>query len=287
MPAEQTKRTWRRYLRFSVRTMIVLVLVIGGWLGWFVRSARIQREAVAAIQAAGGSFFYNWQSKDGEYLDGTEPFAPRSFVDRLGVDCFGYVAGVYGGQEHPNAVMAQVGKLDRLETLYLEWTHVTDAGLANAMGLRKLKVLVLCDTDVTDAGLAHMQGLVSLRMLDLTNTAITDAGLVHLTGLSSLRELALENDDITDHGLMHLKKLTGLESLYLRGTKVTDIGLEQLREMKWLRELCIDGTSSSEVEAKELQRALPMVEIFRQSAPEGKMGNAIGAIDRVRRIYHP
>ena len=50
---DQTKpvaRPWRRFLRFSVRGLIVLVLVIGGWFGWVVRSARIQREAVASDQ---------------------------------------------------------------------------------------------------------------------------------------------------------------------------------------------------------------------------------------------
>jgi hypothetical protein len=34
--SDQTKdvaRPWRRFLRFSVRGMIVLVMVVGGWLG--------------------------------------------------------------------------------------------------------------------------------------------------------------------------------------------------------------------------------------------------------------
>ena len=38
--AKPTPRPWRRFLRFSVRGMIVVVLVIGGWLGWVVRSAQ-------------------------------------------------------------------------------------------------------------------------------------------------------------------------------------------------------------------------------------------------------
>ena len=42
----------RKYLRFSVRGLIVIVLVVGGCLGWIVRSARIQHEAVAAIEVA-------------------------------------------------------------------------------------------------------------------------------------------------------------------------------------------------------------------------------------------
>jgi hypothetical protein len=54
-------RSWRRYLRFSVRGLIVLVLVVGAGLGWTVRSARIQRDAVAAIERAGGSVGYHFQ----------------------------------------------------------------------------------------------------------------------------------------------------------------------------------------------------------------------------------
>ena len=48
MPAGPVLCSWRRYLRFSLRGLIVLVLVIGVWVGCIVRSARIQREAVAA-----------------------------------------------------------------------------------------------------------------------------------------------------------------------------------------------------------------------------------------------
>jgi hypothetical protein len=47
--AKPSRRPWWSFLRFSVRGMVVLVLVIGGWLGWMVRSARIQQEAVAGL----------------------------------------------------------------------------------------------------------------------------------------------------------------------------------------------------------------------------------------------
>ena len=54
-----TTRPWRRFLRVSVRGLIVLVLVTGAGVGWLVRSARIQREAVAAIRKAGGGVSYD------------------------------------------------------------------------------------------------------------------------------------------------------------------------------------------------------------------------------------
>jgi hypothetical protein len=39
--ARPVSHPWRRYVRFSVRGLIVLVLVVGFGLGWIVRIARI------------------------------------------------------------------------------------------------------------------------------------------------------------------------------------------------------------------------------------------------------
>ena len=46
----QSTSSCRRRLRLSVRALMVLVLITGGGLGWLVYSARIQRDAIAAIQ---------------------------------------------------------------------------------------------------------------------------------------------------------------------------------------------------------------------------------------------
>src|SRR6516165_8790615 len=86
----RSPRSWRRFLRFGVRGLIVLVLVIGAGLGWIVRQAHIQRDAVAAIKHAGGSVKYDW-----EYVSKGNPWAPRWLVDWLGVDFFGHVTEVY------------------------------------------------------------------------------------------------------------------------------------------------------------------------------------------------
>ncbi len=64
MAAVDVLHPWGSSLRFSVRGLIVVVLVIGGWMGWMVRCARIQREAVAAIKKAGGGVCYDWESRN-------------------------------------------------------------------------------------------------------------------------------------------------------------------------------------------------------------------------------
>jgi hypothetical protein len=54
-------RPWWTYLRLSIRRLIVLVLLIGLGLGWMVRSAHTQRDAVTAIRKAGGLVKYDWE----------------------------------------------------------------------------------------------------------------------------------------------------------------------------------------------------------------------------------
>jgi hypothetical protein len=50
MPAEPVLFRWQRFLRLRVRGLIVVMLVMGAGLGWLVRTARVQRDAVAAIE---------------------------------------------------------------------------------------------------------------------------------------------------------------------------------------------------------------------------------------------
>ena len=88
MQAGPVSRTPRKYVRFSVRGSSVLVLVIAAALGWLVRSARIQGEAVAAITNAGGEVNYNWEWRNGTPIPGGQPWAPKRMVDLVGLDYF-------------------------------------------------------------------------------------------------------------------------------------------------------------------------------------------------------
>jgi hypothetical protein len=59
MPAGRISQPWRSYLRFSVRGLIVVVLVVGAGLEWIVHQAHVQRDAAAAIKNSGGSVQYD------------------------------------------------------------------------------------------------------------------------------------------------------------------------------------------------------------------------------------
>ncbi len=207
-------RRWRRYVRFSVRGLLVLVLVIGVWLGWIVHQARVQRYAVATIKAAGGSVNYDWEWSDGKSFPGGKPWAPRWLTDLIGVDVFGHVTGVflYTSSTPTDEVIVQVGRLTRLELLGLG-PSASDKGLEHWKGLTNLSVLDLSSTQVTDAGLAHLKGLTNLFFLSLDSTQVTDAGLAHLKGLTNLSFLSLHGTPVTDARLKELK--LALPSLWI------------------------------------------------------------------------
>ena len=59
----------RRWLQFSLSSIFLLVTVLGVWLGIVVNQAREQREAVAAIKAAGGVVYYDWEEHHDPFGD--------------------------------------------------------------------------------------------------------------------------------------------------------------------------------------------------------------------------
>ncbi len=231
MSAGPISRRWRRFLRFSVRGLIVVVLVIGAALGWLVRSARIQREAVAAIESTEGLVRYNWDWNDGKSIQGAKPWAPQWLVNLIGIDYFGHVTFVAfdDSSTATDATIEQVGRLTQLQWLALRLPSHSDAAMAHLKGLLNLSELHLSGTRVTDAGLGHLNGLKKLAALSLGGTQITDAGLVHLKGLTKLSFLDLNGTQVTDSGLVHLKGLNKLKALYHSDAQVTDAGVKRLK----------------------------------------------------------
>ena len=301
--ARPSPRPWRRLLRFSVRGLIIVVFVIGGWLGWIVRSARIQREARVAIELNGGSVGYDWErvaaipETRGRVVYHSErydkspwpvgkPWAPGWLVDIVGVDYFGHVISVWlpGKTDADNI---PIGRLTRLQSLsvgnaylsdtgldhlkgltelcdfQLQNTQVTDAGLAHLIGSTDLEDLNLSGTQVTDAGLAHLTGFTKLNYLNLSGTQVTDTGMAHLTRLSNVEVINLNYTEVGDPGLAHLIVLAKLRHLDLNGTQVTDAGLEHLKRPTNLLSLGVGATSVTEAGMKSLKRALPNLIIER------------------------
>jgi hypothetical protein len=207
--SDSRSRSWWHRIRLSVRGLIVVVLLIGGGLGWVVRKARIQRDAVRALQSRGAFIFYDWQFKDGHTTDGKPP-APKWLVRLIGVDYFGKIVSITFPQQVNAIIIGQ------------ERTYLGTTGGA----------MLSFDTRVSDADLVHLKDLDHIEILNLNNSPISDAGLAYIAGLSHLYALGLDDTGVTDAGLAHLKRLPKLRFLDMQRTVVTDAGEEDMRRAK-------------------------------------------------------
>ena len=181
-------RPWRRYLRFSVRGLIVVVLVIGAGLGWIVYSARVQRDAVAAIKRSGGVVEYDWAWNNGKWTMRKGPWAPRRLTDLFGIDYFGHVTSVMFIKGN-DAAVAHVWRLTRLQRLRFDTLTNGNAAAAHLSDLTELRELDFGRVRTTDAALAHLKRLNNLSKLRLHFTTASDNGLAHLKGLTRMSEL--------------------------------------------------------------------------------------------------
>jgi len=189
-----TDKPNRRWYQFSMRTLLVVMLVFCvtvGWVGSRIYHAQRNSErvdaavwaselanekAVAQINMIGGSVDYFF--KDGN----TQSWLQKGFDDP-GDDVSICQHVRFGGGS------------------------TSDADLAVLKRLSDVQSIEVSDTNITDAGLEHLKGLTNLVYLNIENTHITDNGLEQLKGLTNLEYLLLgDKTNVTDEGVKKLQQ---------------------------------------------------------------------------------
>ncbi|HEX2473670.1 MAG TPA: hypothetical protein VHK01_02925 [Lacipirellulaceae bacterium] len=278
-------RTWHNLLRFRLRTLLLAITVASVWLGFHVRSARVQERSVAAIHQYGGWVRYEFQFPSGEYFhksfdrQARSPL-PKWLLDRLGVDFFHDVvqvnlnysddSGTRKENHNPSdEALQHLFGFPKLRILLLSDTQASDSSMRHLAQLKKLERLYMWDVvNVTDAGAAHLSELRQLRYIHLTTSQITDKSLEVFAKLPMLEGLCLQFNRFSDQGLTHLSCMNKLESLWVCGrenetNQITDSGLNQLENLKKLTELGIQSTRVTDVGVKEFLKAVPGCRVIR------------------------
>ena len=266
MPDQPNLKTWRRWLRFSVRSLMIVVLISGCALGWIIHRARAQRTAVAAVRKVGGFASYDCEFGPGRASPVALSGWKKMIADSVGIDFVDNVVFVQimeiGSEPSRRTALARLGDFEKVEGLNLAGASVTDDVLARLKGMNRLQWIMLSDTGMTDAGLVHLQGLTSLQSIYINGCDITDSGLGNLKTLTGLDCLVLFNTRITDAGLRHLLALPNLRTLALGGGNVTDAGVPTLKRLTGLKQLNLRGTKINTAGLAELQKALPNTRIL-------------------------
>jgi hypothetical protein len=146
---------FRRRFQFSIRSLLVLVIVVAlpcSWMAAEMKKAREHKEAVEAIYALHGDvcniFPYNLHHE------------PRVFL---------WLCGLLG-----------VDFLMEVDCPELHGKLVGDDQLECLRSLPEIGYLDISGTVVTDAGLDHLRGLKHLMTLRLSGTKVTEDGIMKL-----------------------------------------------------------------------------------------------------------
>jgi len=259
----------RRWLRFSLRTLLAALTILCIWLGWQVTAARRQHEAIVAILAANGEVEFD----DKKVLTGHTQYARVNPDDRevgplwlreiFGDDFFRTVVEV-----RLVADMAQLEKLPSIRKLSLGGQKVTSGGEPRA---------------IRDSDLAFLKNLGSLEELNLDYEEVEGSALANLPKPQRLKQLSLRNDPINDAGMESIGAMRNLEYLDLTGSRITDAGFENLRKLSKLKTLRIVATKISDAGFKYVaSNDIEMLEAYQTQLGD----DALARIGEMRHLKH-
>lgn len=227
-----TARPKRRFLRVSLRTLLLLLTAGCIWIGWKVDKAHKQRAAVAWVKETGGEAYYDYERN----TDHPMPPGPAWLRELIGIDLLSDVTLVFVGDAsaRSNSVsdVTPLADLKNLQSLHLARNQISD--LRPLANLRNLTFLLLAEQPVSD--LTPLANLKCLEELYLYGTHVSD--VTPLADLKNLKILDLDDTQVSD--LAPLASLNGLEWLFLNNTQVSD--LTPVAKMESLQVLELEST---------------------------------------------
>lgn len=211
--APQVKKRKRRWFRYSLKTLLLVMLllcILFAWVRSKMERARKEEKAVLELRQKGYSIWYDHYDIIIDDASPSElpPAGPRWLHNLLGDTFFVHVERVWCPYR----------------------AKLASPDLEKMSAFTEIKALSLNGSSIMNDAPMHLSRLKSLRKLSLYGSQISDSDLVHLSKLTNLHHLDLTETQITNAGLIHLRQLKRLESLSLTGTKVDEQGRESLQE---------------------------------------------------------
>lgn len=217
-------QTFRRLSRFSVRTLLLLVLVTAILLGRWRSQAERQRKAVKLISESGSFVYYHEfpHQRVGTADYSAEPPGPDWLRNIVGDEYFQTVRMVFFAPT--DKAMKQITtSLPDLRKAWIDAYQLTDEGLKQLSKVKSLEEVTISN--------GH----------NLSNNSMST-----LSGLPNIRSLYIVNTPIDHRSVEHLAKLTCLQQLHLSRTLLTVDDVAQIQAMLMLR----DAAMSVDIEPR-------------------------------------
>jgi Leucine Rich repeat len=212
---------------------MILVLIVGGVLGWKARRASLQRRAVARIECLRGEVGYDWQPRSsfpGAAPVGAQPPGPAWLRRMLGDEYFQEVVEVtLPGLQMPSISIPSPDAPREGP----EWQAFSDHVRRDKEAKEAL------DGDE----LACLEGLDQIESLTLWGPALKSEGLARLGRSTSLKNLTSLSNPMTAEGVAQIARLSKLERLAIKLNLPDDAPLAALGRLPGLKDLSIyDGS---------------------------------------------
>jgi hypothetical protein len=287
----------RRWLSYSLRSLLVFVTISAVGLGWVAserRQSDLELQIAKELEARGATVDFSglfdvpeatevcvlsdqprldqswWRTALGQllgpraekvfaiYLE--EPFDDLTVLADLKSVKFISLARVPLKRQPQNKRRPQVLNLAPLAGLkHLAFLSLDDVPVSGLSPLAGLRKLEYLSLRDSNSvrDVTPLVGLENLKVLSLVGNPVSD--LSPLSALTNLNTLDVSMTKVSD--LAPLSRLSGLEALYLNHTKVSDVSA--LAGLKSLLELQLRETQVSETQVESLQQALPNCTIRR------------------------
>lgn len=199
------KLTSRRWLRFGVKELALLLLITAGLFAVLARSHR-QRRTVDAIRRLGGRITYCFGNDSTAAIRDPTPYWLRGFLGELFV---------------------------RVDEVNLSGCRVTDSDLDILATLKDLRVLSLRGTGITNRGLAVLSDLPRIQTIDLDETRVTSETLPLLQQLPHLERVSMLGLDLDSQDLSDPQEVTRKLQFVNRSNTVSDSRLLSTIAQSW------------------------------------------------------
>jgi len=155
----------RKWFQFSLRSFLIVVLIIAAALGWVVKrsvQARNENPFAKHLENLGGIAVYDYE---------------------LGDNGTGFIAhfSIHRDAPGPRWLRSLLGETFFTDLVGFDGIALSDDDLADLCQFRKLKTVGFYQNKkVTDQGLAYLEQISTLRSIDLRGTGVSQDGIKRL-----------------------------------------------------------------------------------------------------------